>query len=112
MHAVHKALPYPHAPIFDLASDQAARLILYRKCDGLELWRLGSAVDEAVASGDVFPVNTPPVKLLDMELTKVLPPPSLPQNECTNNDTRIATTFEQARYRQMENTSLVPVCTP
>jgi hypothetical protein len=79
-HGIQKVLPFPHAPLFDLAPDRAARLILYRRPDGLELWRLGSAVD-ADSSQAVVPVNVPPVKLLDMELNKVPPllivPPSL-----------------------------------
>ena len=55
IHGIRKLLPYPHSPAFSVA--HSARLVLYRKCDGLELWRLG--------------VGDPPVKILDMELKKV-----------------------------------------
>ncbi len=65
-----KVLSYPRSPVFDLAPQQKARLILYRKDDGLELWRLGSAVGN-MSVGNNLPINTPPVKILDMELTKV-----------------------------------------
>jgi WD40 repeat protein len=54
IHGIRKLLPYPHSPAFSHAF--SARLVLYRKCDGLELWRLG--------------VGESPVKILDMELKK------------------------------------------
>eukprot|EP00026_Physarum_polycephalum_P004727 Phypoly_transcript_04750.p1 GENE.Phypoly_transcript_04750~~Phypoly_transcript_04750.p1 ORF type:complete len:678 (+),score=99.29 Phypoly_transcript_04750:64-2034(+) len=54
MRGIRKVVPYPHSPVFALAP--AARLVLYRKNDGLELWRLR--------------VGESPVKILDMELKK------------------------------------------
>lgn len=70
VHGIQKVLPFPHAPVFDLASE--ARLVLYRTAERLELWRLGSAVSDATTEGQqVLPVGTHPIKLLDMELNKV-----------------------------------------